>query len=190
MKFSSMSALALAAAATTMAAPNPQTGALKPLELTKVSASIPFTTMPQTTLFGFSLKDPNTNTETECSSYWWVLHQPPTSPNIYSNKDTSKVEFHRANFNSGQSAKLETSPTIVPITRTSSSSPMVFITLRSLTSVLLGLMALRVDGRLWRVSRGSVRRGLRSLWRVVSGMVFSILMLRSRNDLDGMFGCC
>jgi hypothetical protein len=26
--------------------------------------------MPQTTLFGFSLKDPNTNIETKCSSYW------------------------------------------------------------------------------------------------------------------------
>ncbi|OGE47525.1 hypothetical protein PENARI_c042G06743 [Penicillium arizonense] len=72
MKISSMSALALAAAATTMAAPNPQAQALKPLELTDVSARIPFTTMPQTTLFGFSLKDPNTNIETKCSSYWSI----------------------------------------------------------------------------------------------------------------------
>jgi hypothetical protein len=69
MKFTTISTLALAAAAPTMAVPH-QTRALKPLELANITASIPFTTPPQTTLFGFSLKDPNTNAETKCTSYW------------------------------------------------------------------------------------------------------------------------
>ncbi|KAJ5770402.1 uncharacterized protein N7511_002453 [Penicillium nucicola] len=71
MKFQSISTLALAVASTTSAAPH-QARALKPLELANISASIPFTTMPTTTIFGFSLKDPNTNIETKCSSYWSV----------------------------------------------------------------------------------------------------------------------
>jgi hypothetical protein len=28
--------------------------------------------MPTTALFSFGLKDPNTNTETTCSGYWYV----------------------------------------------------------------------------------------------------------------------
>ncbi|KAJ5295545.1 hypothetical protein PENANT_c001G10124 [Penicillium antarcticum] len=69
MKFTSISTLVLAAASTTMAVPR-RIRDLKPLELANISASIPFTTMPTTTIFGFSLKDPNTNIETKCSSYW------------------------------------------------------------------------------------------------------------------------
>ncbi|CAG8264483.1 unnamed protein product [Penicillium olsonii] len=59
-------ALALAAATSTLAADTP----LKPLELTNLNAGIYYTSMPITTLFSFSLKDPNTDTNTTCSGYW------------------------------------------------------------------------------------------------------------------------
>jgi hypothetical protein len=51
------------------------------------------------------------------------------------------------NFNAGPLVKVETSPSIVPIRHTSSSSLTAFTTLRSLNLVLLELMGLRVDGR-------------------------------------------
>jgi hypothetical protein len=34
---------------------------------------IPSTTPPQTCLLSFAVKDPNTNTDTKCSAYWYVL---------------------------------------------------------------------------------------------------------------------
>jgi hypothetical protein len=64
-----MIALILAAATSTLAAPTP---ALKPLELTNLNAGIYSASMPTTALFSFGLKDPNTNTETTCSGYWYV----------------------------------------------------------------------------------------------------------------------
>ncbi|CAG8429825.1 unnamed protein product [Penicillium salamii] len=60
-------ATVLAAATATLAA---DTSALKPLELTNLNAGIYSASMPTTTLFSFSLKDPNTNTSTTCSGYW------------------------------------------------------------------------------------------------------------------------
>lgn len=66
-------ALALAAATSTLAADTP----LKPLELTNLNAGIYYTSMPITTLFSFSLKDPNTDTNTTCSGYWYVLRRYP-----------------------------------------------------------------------------------------------------------------
>lgn len=63
-------ATVLAATTATLAA---DTSVLKPLELTNLNAGIYSASMPTTTLFSFSLKDPNTNTSTTCSGYWYVL---------------------------------------------------------------------------------------------------------------------
>jgi hypothetical protein len=70
MKTTSIIAFVLATATSTLAAP---TVTLKPLELTGLNAGIYSTSLPQTALFGFKVKDPNTNIETTCSSYWYVL---------------------------------------------------------------------------------------------------------------------
>ncbi|KAJ5347985.1 hypothetical protein MYU51_007933 [Penicillium brevicompactum] len=67
MKTTSITTIALAVAGSALAA---DTAALKPLELTNLHAGIYYTSRPTTTLFSFSLKDPNSNTETTCSGYW------------------------------------------------------------------------------------------------------------------------
>lgn len=67
MKTASITTVALAVATSGLAA---ETAALKPLELTNLNAGIYYTSMPTTTLFSFSLKDPNSNTDTTCSGYW------------------------------------------------------------------------------------------------------------------------
>jgi hypothetical protein len=69
--------LVLSAATSALAAP---TSSLKPLELTNLNAGIYYTDMPTTCLFSFSLNDPNTNTNTTCSGYWYVKLLPDFSP--------------------------------------------------------------------------------------------------------------
>jgi hypothetical protein len=72
MKTGSISALVLATATSILAAPSPKVSALEPLQLTNLNAAIPSTTPPQTCLLSFAVKDPNTNTDTKCSAYWYV----------------------------------------------------------------------------------------------------------------------
>lgn len=73
MKTTAITACILAAVTSTLAAP---TADLKPLELTNLSAGVYSSTPPTTTLFSFSLKDPNANVDTKCSGYWYDI--PPT----------------------------------------------------------------------------------------------------------------
>ncbi|KAJ5812854.1 hypothetical protein N7447_009877 [Penicillium robsamsonii] len=72
MKTLSMSALVLATATFTLAAPSPMVPVLEPLQLTNLNAGIYSTTPPATCLLSFALKDPNTNTDTTCSGYWSI----------------------------------------------------------------------------------------------------------------------
>ncbi|KAJ5558947.1 hypothetical protein N7535_009180 [Penicillium sp. DV-2018c] len=69
MKTTSTIALVLATATSALAAPTPT---LKPLELTGLNAGVYSTSLPQTALFSFKVKDPNNNVETACSSYWSI----------------------------------------------------------------------------------------------------------------------
>ncbi|CAG8903693.1 unnamed protein product [Penicillium egyptiacum] len=69
MKTVSISALVLA---TATAAPSPKVPALKPLQLTNLNAAIPSTSLPQTCLLSFAVKDPNNDTDTKCSAYWSI----------------------------------------------------------------------------------------------------------------------
>ncbi|OQE44954.1 hypothetical protein PENCOP_c002G00989 [Penicillium coprophilum] len=66
------SALVLATATAILAAPSPRAPVLEPLQLINLNAGIYYTTPPTTCLLSFSLKDPNTNTDTKCSGYWSV----------------------------------------------------------------------------------------------------------------------
>ncbi|CAI7644149.1 unnamed protein product [Penicillium viridicatum] len=72
MKTMSISSLFLATATSILAAPSPAVPGLEPLQLTNLNAGIYSTSLPTTSLLSFSLKDPNTNTDTKCSAYWSI----------------------------------------------------------------------------------------------------------------------
>lgn len=78
MKTMSISALILATATSILAAPSPVVPVLEPLQLTDLNAAIYSTGPPTTCFFSFAVKDPNTNTDTRCSAYWYVLIYLPT----------------------------------------------------------------------------------------------------------------
>lgn len=78
MKTMSISSLVLATATSILAAPTPAVPVLEPLQLTNLNAAIYSTSLPTTCFLSFALKDPNTNTDTKCSGYWYVLIYFPT----------------------------------------------------------------------------------------------------------------
>lgn len=73
MKTMSISSLVLATATSILAAPSAVVPVLEPLQLTNLNAAIYSTSPPTTCFLSFALKDPNTNTDTKCSAYWYVL---------------------------------------------------------------------------------------------------------------------
>ncbi|KAJ5800210.1 uncharacterized protein N7518_002278 [Penicillium psychrosexuale] len=70
MKNMSICALILATATSILAAPSAVLPVLEPLQLTNLNAAIYSTSPPQTCFLSFAVKDPNTNTDTNCSAYW------------------------------------------------------------------------------------------------------------------------
>ncbi|KAI2732090.1 hypothetical protein CBS147332_1229 [Penicillium roqueforti] len=72
MKNISICALILATATSILAAPSAVVPVLEPLQLTNLNAAIYSTSPPQTCFLSFAVKDPNTNTDTNCSAYWSI----------------------------------------------------------------------------------------------------------------------
>lgn len=119
MKAISISALILATTTSILAAPSPKVSALEPLQLTNLNAAIPSTTPPQTCLLSFAVKDPNTNTDTKCSAYWYVPIYGFRIPYKPKAKDMNDIDFY-----TGQLECLETRPTTALTRLTSSTSQM------------------------------------------------------------------